>query len=170
MEYPIEKALALKETKAFLEAAREYCAFIESTDKADNEFWIALQGLLLTLYQQGTTLPRTTLEHDEEFNDKLSKEEFEKILTRISEKVGDSRFYWEVFDPTNERDTQPGCGDLVDDLGDIYRDLKDGLMIFDLGTMASRDEALWDFNFGFEHHWGYHGINALRTIHYILHK
>ncbi|MBL7852751.1 MAG: DUF5063 domain-containing protein [Cyclobacteriaceae bacterium] len=168
MDSSIEKVIELKETKDFLLTARNYCAFIESTDTTDIEYLRKLQSLLLTLYLNATNLPWTTLEHEEEFKDKLSKEEFDKILSVIADKVGQNRYYWEVFDPTNEKDTEAVCGDLVDDLGDIYKDMKYGLMIFDLGTMASKEDAVWDMKFGFEKHWGRHAISALKTIHFLL--
>jgi hypothetical protein len=168
MEIPIEKALALKETQDFLLTARSYCSFIQDTDTTDKEFLKGLQGLLLSLYQQARTLAWTTLEHKEEFKEELSTEGMEKILNSISNRVGADRYYWEVFDPTDHNDTKPVCGDLVDDIGDIYKDIKEGLMTFDLGTPASREDAVWNFRFGFEKHWGGHAISALRAIHFQL--
>jgi hypothetical protein len=149
-------------------AARNYCSFIETTDTTNEEFLKGLQGLLLNLYQKTTTLPWTTLDHEEEFKEKLSKQEFEKSLNSISNKIGVNRYYWEVFDPTNDKDTEAVCGDLVDDIGDIYKDIKYGLMIFDLGTAASQEDAVWNLKFGFEKHWGRHAICALKTIHFQL--
>jgi hypothetical protein len=168
MNQAIETVIELKETKYFLNTARQYCAFVESTNNKEKDFLKETQNLLLTLYQQATALSWTTLEHEEEFEDKLSKEEFDKILKRLDENIGHHRYYWEIFDPTNDQDTQAVCGDLVDDLGDIYKDIKHGLMIFDLGTMASREAALWDLKFGFEKHWGRHAICALKTIHFLV--
>jgi hypothetical protein len=166
METSIEKVIGFKETKDFLVTARSYCSFIETTDTTGQEFLKGLQALLLPLYQQATTLAWTTLDHEKEFNEKLSKEEFEKIVNSISEKIGENRYYWEVFDPTNDKATEATCGDLVDDICDIYKDLKYGLMIFDLGTSASQEDAVWNFKFGFEKHWGRHAICALKTIHF----
>ena len=60
---------------------------------------------------------------------KLEEKEFEKILFFISERL-DNRYYWHVFDPSNQVDTEPVCGDLLDDLGDIYKDLKRSILIF----------------------------------------
>lgn len=168
MDISIDKVIELKETKDFLLTARGYCHFIETTDTANKEFLKKLQGFLLDLYQKATTLPWTTLDHEEEFKEKLSKDEFEKILNSILDKIGENRYYWEVFDPTNDKDTEAVCGDLVDDIGDIYKDIKYGLLIFDLGTAASQEDSVWNFKFGFEKHWGRHAISALKTIHFQL--
>lgn len=168
MDQSIEKIIESKETKDFLRIVREFCAFVESSEKTDKEFLRQLQSLLLVLYYHAISLSWTSLDHNEEFADKLSKEEQKNILKIISDKIGEGRFYWDVFDPTNDKDTEPVCGDLVDDLGDIYKDVKKGLLNFDLGTIASKDQAVWDWKFGFEKHWGQHAIDALRTIHYLL--
>jgi hypothetical protein len=168
MEISIEKVIALKETQDFLLTAKGYCSFIETTDATGKEFLNGLQGLLLSLYQQAATPPWTTLEHKEEFKAELSAEEMEKTLNSISNRVGADRYYWEVFDPTDHNDTEPVCGDLVDDIGDIYKDIKYGLITFDFGTLASRQDAIWHFKFRFEKHWGGHAISALRSIHFQL--
>lgn len=168
MSQSIEEIIELKETNYFLRTVKEFCAFIESTDKADIEFLTELQRLLLMLYYNAITLSWTNLDHNEESADKLSNEEQNEILKRISDRIGESRFYWDVFDPTNDKDTEPVCGDLADDIGDIYKDVKKGLLNFDVGTIASKEQAVWDWKFGFEKHWGQHAIDALRTIHYLL--
>ena len=168
MSQTIEKVIDLRETNDFLTTARLYCSFIETTDKTDEEFLKETQRIILNIYQQAIVLPETTSEYDEDFEDKLSTEEFENILKSLNDKFGDNRYYWEIFDPTDEQDKEAVCGDLVDDLGDIYRDIKRGLITFDLGTMASRQDAIWNFKFGLEHHWGRHAISALKTIHFLL--
>ena len=145
MDQSIEKVIELKETKDFLRSAREFCSFVESTDKADKEFLKQLQSLLLVLYYHAIPLSWTRLDQSEEFPGKLSKEEQKTILKKISDKIVEGRFYWDVFDPTNDKDTEPVCGDLVDDLGDIYKDVKEGLLNFDLGTSASKEQAVWSW-------------------------
>jgi hypothetical protein len=47
-----------------------------------------------------------------------------------------------VFDPTKDDDIEPVCGDLLDDLGDIYKDLKNSLLLFDKGTPAEIESAV----------------------------
>ena len=171
MEQPIEKLVDTKEVLDFLVTARQFCSFIESTTKSGEGFMAESQHLLLHLYQLASNLPWTSLEHDEKFDDQLPKEEFEKILVSLSNKIGNERFYWDVFNPTlQEEKTEANCGDLVDDLGDIYRDIKYGLMIFDLGTMASCESAVWDFKFGLENHWGRHAVCAIKAMHFLVHK
>jgi len=73
--------------------------------------------------------------------------------------------YWEVFDPMATRCEEPIAVSIVDDLGDIYRDVASGLVLFESGD---RDEALWERAFNFRIHWGEHATGALRALHAYL--
>ena len=168
MKASIERIIELEQTKDFLKTSRDFCAFIESIDEADEGYLRQLQNLLLTLYYKATLLSWTTLEFNQDVQAKSTGEEVESILKELARKIGDHRYYWTVFDPTDEQDTDAVCGDLVDDIGDTYKDVKRGLLTFDLGTMASKEHGIWDLKFGFEKHWGQHTIDALRTIHFLL--
>src|SRR5215216_1641331 len=48
--------------------------------------------------------------------------------------LGMRRFYREVFDPYAEPSDGEGTGDIIDDLGDIYRDLQRGLVHWQSGA------------------------------------
>lgn len=67
--------------------------------------------------------------------------------------------YWEVFDP-RELD-EPVGGSLTDDLVDIYRDLRRGLSL----AIGSLSDAVWEWKFSFETHWGNHATDAIRVLH-----
>jgi hypothetical protein len=74
----------------------------------------------------------------------------------------DKDFYWEVFDPYDHDDNQPVAGSLADDALDVYRDIRRGLALWD----ASRTRnAIWEWRFHFDVHWGDHATDALRALH-----
>lgn len=168
MNSSIETIIEQEQTKDFLKISRDFCVFIESIDKSDDTYLRQLQTLLLTLYQKATVLPWTSTELNQEFEGDLTQNDTENILRNLSDKIGGDRYYWTVFDPTDDTDTQAVCGDLVDDIGDIYKDVKRGLLTFDIGTMASKEHGMWELKFLFAKHWGQHTIDALRTIHFLL--
>ncbi|HTR55608.1 MAG TPA: DUF5063 domain-containing protein [Kofleriaceae bacterium] len=68
--------------------------------------------------------------------------------------------YWEVFDPYEE--DAPVAGSLSDDLLDVYRDIQRGLALWDA---SHHREALWEWRFHFDVHWGDHAVDALRALH-----
>lgn len=53
----------------------------------------------------------------------------------------------------------PLVADAIDDIADIAGDLNEVLWYFENATAA---EAIWDFRFGYQHHWGDH-LHSLRN-------
>lgn len=74
--------------------------------------------------------------------------------------LGDKDLYWEVFDPYVE--ANPVAGSLAEDVLDVYRDIRRGLTLWDASQMQN---AIWEWRFGFDAHWGDHAIDALRALH-----
>lgn len=72
--------------------------------------------------------------------------------------------YSEIFSPLVPAD-EPVVGDLADDLVDIYCDVATGLHLFDAGRI---DDALWEWGFNFQAHWGEHASSAIRALHCYL--
>ena len=145
-----------------LRAAGNYCAFIETTAKSDTEFLEEVEGLLLDLYAMATRLEWPNVQHDSDVDDQVSPVEMNSIMKRIGAGIGRNHLYWEVFDPFAHDDRDPVCGDLVDDLGDIYLDTKRALM--------AHEDAMWQLKFGFDYHWGRHAIGALMAIFHLLRR
>lgn len=69
--------------------------------------------------------------------------------------------YRTVFDPHDLEDEEPVMGLLSDDLGDIYRNLFEGLHLADQGHMES---ACWHWSFSYRTHWARHLVGALAAI------
>ncbi len=59
---------------------------------------------------------------------------------------------------------------LWDDLADMYRDLRCGLRLWDMGTVESRIEASWAWRFNYENHWGHHLARAMQSVHEIRYR
>ena len=70
--------------------------------------------------------------------------------------------YWEIYDPLEP--DEPVCGSLFDDLGDIYRELKSGTLEYEAGRT---NNAIWEWKFGVDNHWGQHVVDAIRALHSI---
>ena len=59
-----------------------------------------------------------------------------------------------------------------DDLADIYRDLHNGLVLWNRGRPNAQAQAAWQWRFDYEMHWGEHLFRAMLTVHeirYTLH-
>jgi hypothetical protein len=70
--------------------------------------------------------------------------------------------YRDVADVTALNSGELVTRSLADDLADIHGDLAAGLRSYDAGQL---DAAVWEWRFGFAHHWGAHAVNATRVLH-----
>ncbi|MDR4222315.1 DUF5063 domain-containing protein [Priestia megaterium] len=140
-----------EDVRSFLSSANHYCTLIDSLNCLDEKNSEELLAALLDLYLQALRLPEVEPDNAEapQFEIPLPKVDFDKY-----------EYYWEVFDPYKL--DEPGCGSLSDDILDIYKDLKEGIILFEQDTT---NEAIWHWKFHFQSHWGSHVVNALRALH-----
>jgi hypothetical protein len=107
-------------------------------------------------------LPIGTGDDDFDAPEGMTSVEWQELFQRLDRKLGDVSDYSLMFDPY-EFKTTPVTGSLADDAGDVYRDLKRGLEVIAAG--GSLETAVWEWQFGFEHHWGNHAAHALHALH-----
>ena len=142
----------------FIDIARKFCLFIESY--SGETFLKELQSYLLALYQAGNNLPEVDMLEDRDFEKTLDDDFFERINALVARRLTVNRYYLHVVDPSNEQEREIVFGDLLDDVGDIYKDLKRSLAVFDIGSKGAENAAYWKFKWYFDHHWGDHCANA----------
>ncbi len=170
-------------TKSFIKTANDFVKLLEVKKMELSKFFPLLHSNLLELYSAGHSLDIIELKSTSDVRDFDRDKLFIDINTHLVSELGIECFYWEIFDPTytetNRRpdsgweitDKKATQGWLVDDLADIYRDIKVELTkIEEIGTDEAIEDALWNFKWGFKHHWGNHCINALRYLHYLYYE
>lgn len=134
-----------------------YCSWAESPFSEPDQEMQAARKLLAELHLAALNLPED-LDCGEEVEAPQFSDEWEIVCKRFRGLPVD--IYWDIFDPLEE--DQPIANTLWDDLTDIYRDLKKGLWIYKQGLII---EAVWEWKFGFQVHWGAHLTGAQRAIH-----
>lgn len=139
--------------KGFYSLANEYCCFI-STAEITEDSLSTLMELLMKLYVLAANLP----DAEPDTIECLTAGEVDISPIKFSNQI--LRFYWEVFDPY-EKD-EPVCGDLLDDLSDIAKDLKKGIAEYEAGRTGN---AINEWKFGLYNHYGSHIVDALRALH-----
>src|SRR4051812_38939977 len=122
---PVDVITQNKDFITFLEGVKGFCLFIEAQQSNNNKtFLLSLQQQLIVLYTYGQSLPEFKLPDDGDIKEvHITNEEIKDTLSFIANRLPDS-YYWIVFDPTDHDNTEAVCGDLTDDLGDIYKALK----------------------------------------------
>ena len=148
----------------FADEARTFCHWATGEDGSAMKVVLALRRVSC-LYSAALNLPPPFTEG---MSDSLLEVEptsgsVDLVTVRAGKLPMD--YYWEIFDPIMELPDEPVVGSIVDDLGDIYRDVARGLVLFDSGD---RSEALWEWSFNFRIHWGMHATNVIRILHSYL--
>jgi len=168
----VSKIIATNEFTSFIDAAKKYCSFIE-TYEADTpiNFIRLTQNHLLTLYNLGNSMMFIEEKSDKKFDNKIDDNEFQKSLHFIADRLWDYRYYWYVFDPTvRKKETGIVYGDLYEDLGAIYKYLKQSLQLYGMKSNDAKQNAIWDFKWHFDTHWSGNCANAICAVHYFLQK
>ena len=150
----------------FVEAARSYCAWCvaEHTGQdgpaGEAEQARAALAHVVTLYRLGLGLCELDAPDVEERE--VTHEQWQVTYDRLGPLP--FGFYTSAFDPQLRDNLEPQCeiGDLTDDLADIWRDLTNGLTLFDCGH---EDAAEYQWAWSFRNHWGRHAASALHALH-----
>jgi hypothetical protein len=145
--------------RSFAELAQDCCKWAEGPAGSPGKEHFLATNYIAKLYLAGLELPMTEPEDDLDAPS-VSDDEYKKIFKRFGSLP--FQYYWEIFDPVVEKPEEPVTGDVCDDLADIYRDLKVGLIYWD---KSQQQNAVfhWKTSFGF--HWGRHATSALRALH-----
>ena len=73
-------------------------------------------------------------------------------------------YYSAISQPLVVPADEPVVADLAEDIADVFRDLVDGLRLYDEGE---RTQAHWQWVFAMAH-WGEHATSAIRVLHAFL--
>lgn len=154
----------------FLGVAERFCAVVDSARDVNKEDLIlAVYRLLPELIGEAVSMPvvesSDSTHHTKCKGAVLTDQQWAELYSLLKEKLGNWDIYFHVFDPT--KDQEAIRGSLADDIADIYRDLKKGLVCHH-SDCKSADDILWEWRFLFYSHWGDHAMSALRTVHFLL--
>ena len=138
----------------YYELVKRYCSLVERlVITRDNIEELML--ILLQLYEKAFHLPSLEVKG-------ISVESFEGVLPL---KMDIPDFYWQVFNPFDEKNEDKlCCGMIFDDLNDIYRDLKEGIAEYEIGEIG---DAVFDWKEGASGHWGDHAVSLIKALHWL---
>jgi hypothetical protein len=157
-----------KNTIEFVTVANEFCKFIENANKITlTEFIEMAHRLLPLVYLKGTLLP-ADIESNDEYNEKyVTEENYNYIQEMLLAKFGEHNFYDEIFDPIRQQNDEPAQLSIAETIADIYQDLKDFIMQFQVASEEIMINAIWECRQAFEQYWGQRIVNVLRVLHHL---
>ena len=148
------------EVRHFAAVSRRYCVWAEGSIGDPVESMRRARLLLAELHLAAVQLPDLGIGKDIDAPD-ISEDEWRRVCQNFGTLPVTT--YLDVFNPL--KGTEPVTSSLFDDLSDIYRDLKRGLLLFESQHPI---DATWDWRFNFQIHWGHHLVGAQRAIHEYL--
>jgi hypothetical protein len=158
---PMGSPAAQSEAANFASLAARFCALVESSETLRlGELVQQTTQLIVALYDAAMRLPHPN-PSEQDAPESLTADAWQALYQRLSIQFGDINDYSFIFDPYDMA-ALPVTGSLADDLADIYRDLKTGLIV---DAAEQSDDAIWEWRFGFEKHWGRHAAHALYALH-----
>ena len=145
----------------FIQAIEEYFDLIENHSSYEKgDFYGKCSRLIPKIYFYSHSLPAPKEIRDLE---ELDFSELYNPMGDLTAFLGDDSVYNEIFDPIVGEEKVKGC--IVDDLTDIYTDLKEGYIKWQRGSDEWIDEALWDWRHSLQHHMGDHMVDVMRPLH-----
>jgi hypothetical protein len=145
------------------DGAEGFCSLIEGADSLGREDMVdALVVSIANLFASALRLPDVS-PTGQDLPDGPSHAEWKDRFDAIQIALDDWDSYWTTltvidgFDPP-----EAVLLTLADDLADIWRDLKRGLLALDAG--ASIEDVIWEWRYRFYTHWGRHATEALRAL------
>ena len=150
--------------REFTGQALSYCTLIE--DNGTPNSWMFAQECLhsmLRLYQLAQRLP-VVVPGREDLLEDVEYERWNRVRENVARRLSRD-YYWAVFEPMELEQPEAVGGSLTDDLADVWRDLKPGLALSDGGGTRMVSEAVWQWRFSFETHWGQHAVSAIAALH-----
>jgi hypothetical protein len=145
------------------EEAERYCALIEGAEAGHRRsFAFALADSLAALLSAAWRLPDVAPSSCD-LPDGPDHEQWLERFAALQEVLGEWGDYWTTVDPHDEDGSIAVLLPVADDLADIWRDLKPGLL--GLHSGAGPNDVTWHWRFGFYSHWGRHATEALRALH-----
>ena len=142
---------------AFATAAEAYCRWVEGDARDPVQDAAMARALTAELFRRAVDLPHM-FESDLDAPD-IGADDYQRIYRRLGSLP--FNYYSECFNPLVVPAEEPVTADLADDLADIWRDVKSGLLVYRTGKRAA---AGWQWRFHFEAHWGHHAAAAMYAL------
>ncbi len=153
----------------FATVAREYCAFLENVKTHNRKTFIsASQKLLPLLYYKTSILPETEPIFDEG-NEKFVTEDFYfDVQNNLKQLLGPHDDFLEIYDPRADEGEGLYTASISEYLTDVWQDLKNFTMLYQLDKAEVMNDALWECRSNFQEYWGIRLANTIRAMHILL--
>lgn len=150
----------------FATVAREYCAFLENVKTHSRKSFIsASQKLLPLLYYKSSLLPETEPIYDDGNEKFVTEDYYFDIQNSLKQLLGPHDDFLEIYDPRANEGEGHYVASLSEYLSDVWQDLKNFTMLYQVGKADAMNDALWECRSNFHEYWGIRLANSIRAMH-----
>ena len=162
----IEERVYSKEVIEFTAVASEYCRLcVENTEVEGVRFLAVQQKLLPLLYYKTLLIKEFDPVLSEPVETFVTEEEWTGIEQAILKMLGEANDYLDVPDSEDTYEESVVAGSIAENMADIFQDLKDFLVAYNIGTMEIMNDALWQCLENFRLSWGRKVVVTIKAIH-----
>lgn len=163
MERDFEEIVYSENVIGFATLATEYCNLLDGVALlSQKEFVDKAHRLLPLIYLKAIILPEIEAEMPEMIEKSVTQEEWEAVYDTMVKKLQGVDTYNEILDPLNDSEEMSS---LSEGFADIYQDLKDFVVLYNMGTPEIMNDAIWDCKNNFKAYWGQRLVNIQRVLH-----
>ncbi|MDC1105150.1 DUF5063 domain-containing protein [Prolixibacteraceae bacterium] len=157
-----------KNVVEFVAVANEYCLFVEQNSfEKRSEYLANIQKFWSLVYLKATMLP--AVDGGDMYAEKFVEEhDYWFLQNKISNFLGSHDTYTGYSDSDHYLLDEASQGTVSENILDVYQDLKDFVMSYQLGVENAMEAALFECREHFQMHWGKQLLNGLRVLHILL--
>ncbi len=164
-----EQGIYSKNAIEFATVATEICLFLENANRFEKcDFISRAIKFLPLLYLKTTMTEAVENTMNDELENFVTEHNYEHIRQNIATLLGYSDRYLEIFTPDMQLSETGIAADISENLADIYQDLKDFLLRYQIGEEEIMNAALWQCLDTFRHCWGQKLLGCLRALHSVF--
>jgi hypothetical protein len=161
-----EDQLYGEDVLSFVKIAADFCATLEECDSTKlNDLLDKLHKQLPKLYYAAAGLPKFDSQFEDLGQRFVTEQDYELIRKKLLTKLGQYDAFEEVFDEARVEFEDSVGESISEELADIYQDIKDFILLFEVGTNEVMYEALWECKQSYQLYWGQKIVNVLRPVH-----
>ena len=150
----------------FLKTANDYCQLVETAKASSKSEYISKLLLISSrIYFLAQILPSIESVNDENNEKFVNEEDWQKVKDANQTLLGQHDAFLEVFDPRMQESETPIISSISENIADIYQDIKDFILLYQIGTHDVMNDALWECKQNFEEFWGQKLANTIRALH-----
>ena len=152
----------------FVRIANDYSQFLEQAESFKiRDFIDKAHKLMASLYLKAANLPELDSKFENMNQRFVNEQDYNYIRQKVLKKLGQYDSYEEVFTQLREESDDAVGASISENMADMYQDIKDFLLLYEIGTEDVMYEAIWECRQSFKTYWGQRLTNGLRALHFL---